>query len=240
MKTRCPLCGTMNNPMRASCARCSAKLPLTEENAAAQQNSATPAASSHKHERTETYPEQRAPYRTIQVHSTSCQMELAEYKATLKKASLRLSLSIDIPVFLIVFWPILQAIFEGTSLKYAYIYKLDTIWYFIAFGLGVLSYFMFMKYQHPADELIKKYQQYCNLENLTVDQSGIFGSTTKQAINLPYEQISSVRISSAEEGGFRNDQLIIRDMYDQSHTFYSFANARILHDAITNNMRNSH
>lgn len=105
-------------------------------------------------------------------------------------------------------------------------------------GMGAMVICIFSGYTllKKSGPVIAKYRKYCAAESLVLGSEKINGSTVTGSIQLTYEQISKVIITSTtynlNNGTIGNDILEIVDIVGNVFSFHSFSNCRELKNII--------
>lgn len=168
----------------------------------------------------------------ILIRSENCTDLVEERKKANDKGLNQILGSISFVVILVMFSPAIIAFLEDKKLSQVDSVPLPVV--FIMMGILIAVWVLITKAGKKFNEVYNQYKQYCSTEVLIVEDTKIYGSTSKGSITLTYNQIGSVGFSpnvySPEKKTpvIPNDIFTVRDIVGNEFTFYSFKNCKDL------------
>lgn len=177
----------------------------------------------------------------ILIRSENCTSMIEENKKASDKGVNSYLTTAGVIGILLMFSPYLIAVLDDKKLSQAEGLPLPIV--FLILIMIIVAWVAGTKQMKSARELYNKYKEYCSTEVLVVDETKIYGSTTKGAITLNYEQIDSVRFSpnvwspSEKKPIVQNDIFTVRDVVGNEFVFYSFSNCKDLKTIIDMQIR---
>lgn len=178
---------------------------------------------------------------TIIIRSENCNELLDERKRASDKALEIGRISVSLVVGGVFFLPYLIAHLEDKELSQVEGVSPPVALLLIVAWIVVLV--LAYKEGRREQELHNKYKQYCSTEVLVASDNKIYGSTTKGALELSYNQIESVRFApnvwspTKKTPIVPNDIFAVRDIAGNDFIFYSFKNCKELKAVIDMQIR---
>lgn len=166
----------------------------------------------------------------IIIRSENCTDLLEERKKANDRGMSQILGSISVGALLFLSSPAIYALLEDKKLSQVDSLPLPVT--LITMGIVVVICFLMSKAGKEFNKVYMKYKGYCSTEVLIVDEIKIYGSTSKGALTLTFNQIDSVRytpnINSPENKNpvIPNDILIVRDIVGNEFSFFSFKNCK--------------
>ena len=179
----------------------------------------------------------------ILIRSENCTSIIEENKKTSEKGVNSFLTATGVIGILVIFLPYIIAALEDKKMSQAEELPLPVV--ILVLAMLIISWVVGTKQMKTTRELYNKYKEYCSTEVLVVDEAKIYGSTTKGAITLTYEQIESVRFSpnvwspQDRKPIVQNDIFTVRDIVGNEFIFYSFSNCKDLKTVIDMQMRST-
>lgn len=168
----------------------------------------------------------------IIIRSENCTDLLEERKKANDRGMSQILGSISVGALLFLASPAIYALLEDKKLSQVDSLPLPVT--LITMGIVVVICFLMSKAGKEFNKVYMKYKGYCSTEVLIVEETKIYGSTSKGALTLTFNQIESVRYSSNSYSPenknpvISNDIFIVRDVVGNEFTFYSFKNCKDL------------
>lgn len=169
---------------------------------------------------------------SIIIRSENCTDLVEERKKATEKTISQTLCAISVGAVLFMCSPAIYALIENKKLSQVDALPLPVI--LITMAILVSVCLLFSRLGKKFAEVYNKYKQYCATEVLIVEETKIYGSTSRGSLTLTYEQIGSVSFSpNVYSPGDKtpvipNDIFTVRDIVGNVFTFYSFKNCKDL------------
>ena len=168
----------------------------------------------------------------ILIRSENCTAFVEERKKASDKSANSILTTAGVFGIIVMFSPAIFAFLEDKKLSQVDSVPLPVL--FIMVGILIAVWVRVTKTGKKFNEVYNQYKQYCSTEVLIIEDTKIYGSTSKGSISLTYNQIESVEFSpnvySPEKKTpiIPNDIFTVRDIVGNEFTFYSFKNCKDL------------
>lgn len=236
----CPSCGWSNSDLKTKCSKCGTVLAGADNVVSAPNTAAAaPQQSSVSSAGQTGY----TPPAVIQARGQNCTAQVEQGSTTVAKFASNIAFTGVVGGLLVLASNYIAAILDGTD--FSRVGPPATYQVVLAIVFAVFGFVSLKKLSQKGQENLDVYRHYCATETLVVDSEKIYGTTSRENVNLHYNMIEGVRYRPAVNssgqfhlGRVECDVLEVLGKDKKIYTFHSFTNAKELKLVIEMNIAN--